>query len=121
MAATWNRQYFVLLPKDHRLSYLIALHEHSFTGHLGVESTIAKIRSKFWIIGIHKTVKSIISRCVKCKLKFKRFTEQKMSPLPIETIKHHQYFTMLASTILDHSLPKERSKNELEARVMVLS
>ena len=87
MEATWNKQYFVLLPKDHRFSYLVALHVHNSTGHLGTEATIAKIRSKYWIIGIRGLVKSIIHKCVRCKIKFKRMTEQKMCTLPIERIK----------------------------------
>ena len=44
MEATWNNQYFILLPKGHRLSYLIALSSHQSSGHLGVSSTIAVIR-----------------------------------------------------------------------------
>ena len=87
MEATWNRKCFVLLPKEHRLSYLIALYEHNAIGHLGTESTIAKIRSKYWIVGIRKIVNSIVSKCVKCKRKFKRLAEQKMSTLPLERIK----------------------------------
>ena len=87
MEATWNNQYFILLPKKHRLSYLIALHEHQSIGHLGTESTVAVIRSKYWIMGIRKIVSSIINKCVKCKIKFKRLAEQRMSTLPIERIK----------------------------------
>ena len=95
METTWNRNFFVLLPKEHRLSYFIAMHEHNSTGHLGVECNIAKIRSRWWIIEIRKIVKSIINQCVKCKFKLKRFTEQKMSPLPVEYIKPNQHLAML--------------------------
>ncbi len=93
MEATWNRQRFILLPKDHRLSFLIALHEHNAIGHLAAEATIARIRSKYWIIGIRKLVNSITSNCVKCKKKFKRLAEQRMSPLPVERIKPSPAFT----------------------------
>ena len=51
MASTWNRQEFILLPSDHRFSYLVAVSEHQQIGHLGVGATIARILSKFWIIG----------------------------------------------------------------------
>ena len=44
--ATWNKQEFILLPHDHPLSSLIALNEHTKSGHLGMSSTIAKIRSR---------------------------------------------------------------------------
>ena len=85
--ATWNKQEFVLLPKEHRLSNLIAVHEHIKGGHLGVASTVSLISSKYWIIGVTKLVNKIIYKCVGCKRKFKRRAEQIMSPLPIERIK----------------------------------
>ena len=87
MEATWNKQKFILLPKQHRLSYLIALYEHKNCGHLASESTIAIIRSKYWIVGVKNIVKSIISKCGHCKRKFKKMEQQIMSPLPIERLK----------------------------------
>ena len=42
--AAWNKQEFILLPREHQLSYLIALDGHKRAGHLGVSSTIAMIR-----------------------------------------------------------------------------
>ena len=45
--ATWNKQEFVLLPYNHQLSYLVALNNHKKSGHLGISSTIAIIRSKY--------------------------------------------------------------------------
>ena len=87
MGATWNRQYFILLPKHHRLSYLIALYEHKKIGHLAHLATISKIRSKYWIVGITRIVNKIINTCVPCKMKFKKFEKQIMSPLPIERIR----------------------------------
>ena len=96
MKDTWNNQYFILLPKGHRLSYLIALSYHQSSGHLGVSSTIAVIRSKYWIIGVRRIVSSIISKCVKCKIKFKRLESQKMCSLPIERIKPSPAFSNVA-------------------------
>ena len=55
--STWNRQKFVLLPRKHHFSRLIAEQEHVNVGHLALESTIAKIRAKYWIIGVRKIVK----------------------------------------------------------------
>ena len=86
-ACTWNQQEFVVLPKGNRVSYLIALHEHRKGGHLGVDNTISKIRSKYWIIGIRHLVKSIIAHCIHCKIKKKCTVQQVMSPLPIERLK----------------------------------
>ena len=60
MQATWNRQKFVLLPKDHRISHLIIRDEHESGGHLGTAATISKISSKYWIVVVTCSVKSLI-------------------------------------------------------------
>ena len=87
MEATWNKQKFTLLPKEHRISQLIASYKHEKGGHLGCAATVSRIRSKYWIVGIMKIAKGIINKCVTCKRKFKRFEQQIMSLLPVERIK----------------------------------
>ena len=69
---TWNKQKFILLPSDHKVSELIIRCEHDKTGHLGVAATIAMIRSKYWIIRIKRGVKKRNSGCVECKIEYKR-------------------------------------------------
>ena len=69
MQATWNQERFVLLPKKHPISSLIIHFEHNQSGHLGVATTIAKVRSKYWILGISKLAKNIVGSCVKCRKK----------------------------------------------------
>jgi hypothetical protein len=113
MDATWNKQYFILLPKEHRYSYLVALHEHNAVGHLAASSTIAKIRSKYWIIGIRRIVNSIVSKCVKCKIKFKQMAQQRMSTLPIERIKPSPAFQNVG---IDYFGPFD-TKGEVQKRV----
>ena len=87
MNATWNRQEFILLPKDSRISLLIIRHIHNESRHLGSASTIAKVRAKFWIIGLCRMANSMSKKCVICQIKFKRLLEQRMSTLPIERLK----------------------------------
>ena len=72
ISSTWNREKFVLLPAKHRFSFLVAEQAHIDSGHLGVEATIARIRTKYWIIGVRRMVRSIVARCKICKLKFKK-------------------------------------------------
>ena len=111
--ATWNREKFVLLPANHRFSRLISERGHRESGHLGVESTVAMIRSRYWIIGIRRIVRSIISQCKVCKIKFKRLASQKMSPLPIERIKPSPAFQNVG---LDYFGPFQ-VKGEVQKRV----
>ena len=112
-SCTWNRQKFILLPKDNRISFLIARHKHSSGGHLGIDSTISKIRSKYWIIGIRRMVKSIIQDCVVCKEKLKVTMKQVMSTLPIERLKPCPAFSNVG---VDYFGPFE-AKGEVQQRV----
>jgi len=113
MQATWNRQKFVLLPKNHPISNLIAKYLHDKGGHLGVTASIAKVRYQYWIIGIHQIMRSIISQCVHCRKKLKQMCEQIMSPLPEERLKPSPPFT---NTCIDYFGPYQ-IKGEVQKRV----
>ena len=84
--ATWNKQEFVLLPLNHRLSYLVAVDNHKKSGHLRVPSTIAIIRSRYWIIKIDKLVGGIINKCIPCRKRRAKFAQQVMNDLPPERL-----------------------------------
>lgn len=96
MMATWNRQKFILPPKDCQFSYFIALQEHKRSGHLGVGSTMARVRSKYWISGVRKLVSEIIRSCGKYNVKLKQLSEQVMDPLPEERLKPAPQLKLLA-------------------------
>ena len=93
MEGTWNRQFFILLPKKHHVSLLIARREHARTGHLGRDATISKIRATYWILGVRGIVKNLIDKCVLCKAKLQKLLQQVMAPLPIERLKPCPPFT----------------------------
>ena len=61
MEGTWNRQFFVLLPKNHHISLLVVRREHACMGHLGRGETISRICSTYWILGVPTLVNNIIT------------------------------------------------------------
>ena len=83
---SYNKNEVILLPYNCRFSRLYAEHVHN-QGHYGVSTTASKIRSRFWIIGIHRMVKSIKINCVTCKKLDKRLAEQVMGNLPTDRLK----------------------------------
>ena len=87
----------MLLPYNHRFSRLFAEYTHKEGGHLGVATTVSKIRLRAWIPRVTKMVKSIRYHCVDCKKRDKQLQEQRMSSLPIERLKPAPafYFTSL--------------------------
>ena len=65
---------------------LVVLDNHKKSGHLGISSTIAIIRSRYWIIKIDKLVGGIINKCISCRKRRAKFAQQVMSDLLLERL-----------------------------------
>ena len=57
----------ISLPKDHHLTFLEVQRRHKKVHHLGVKSTLAELRTKFWVPRVRQVLKKILSQCVTCK------------------------------------------------------
>lgn len=82
---SYNEKEVVLLPYKHCLSRLYTMYIHN-KGHYGVATTVAKVRSRFWIIGLHKLAKTIKFNCVTCKKLDRKTAKQVMGKLPKERL-----------------------------------
>ena len=78
---SYETRHPALLPRDHRISRLIVQHAHQF-GHPGVAATVAKTRTKYWIVRAHDLAKSIKFRCVVCREIGASVESQVMADLP---------------------------------------
>ena len=63
---TYDNKNPILLSSKSRLAFLYALQVHN-NCHLGVLAVAAKIRKKFWIVGLRRMLRSIRYKCVKCR------------------------------------------------------
>ena len=57
----------ILLPKQHQFTRLIIEACHRKVHHRGVRSTLAELRSRFWVPKGRQMVKRILSECFTCK------------------------------------------------------
>ena len=57
----------IVLPKGHKFTELIIEQCHNRVMHSGVRSTLAQVRSKYWIPKGRQEVKRVIGACVVCK------------------------------------------------------
>lgn len=73
----------IFIPEGNT-SILLVLQAHGEVGHMGVNSTLAKLRERYWIA--RSIVKSVVYACPKCKLLKKSPGTQKMSNLPEERL-----------------------------------
>ena len=60
---SYEQRHPVLLPRSHHISKLIVGYVHR-QGHEGVASTAAKVRQRYWILGVHRLAKSMKHKCV---------------------------------------------------------
>ena len=58
----------ILLRSNSYFTELVVLKCHNEVKHSGLESTLNRIRCKYWLIRGRSTVKSIIRKCVSCRL-----------------------------------------------------
>ena len=73
----------IILPKEHRLTALQIQECHERVLHNGVRSTLAELRSRFWVPKGRQVVKRVISRCVPYKkIEGKSFTQPPTASLP---------------------------------------
>jgi len=85
-------KYPILLPKSHAVVDQIIRQHHLENCHAGVQFLMGSLREHYWILQSRRVIRSVISKCVKCR----RFTTKKLqtvpSPLPEERIKTGKVF-----------------------------
>lgn len=82
---SYSRKHPDLLPHSHWLSKLLVLHVHNF-GHTGVAATAAKVRAKYWIMGVERIAKSVKYKCVFCRELDSKTERPMMADLPSDRI-----------------------------------
>ena len=76
-------EYPVYIPTNSMLARRIIEDAHERTLHGGVTLTMAKIRDRYWIERLRRSVKSMINKCYKClRYRVKSFPSPTTAPLP---------------------------------------
>ena len=73
----------IILSNKHRVARLIIQDSHN-EGHLGVEWTLSRLRTKYWIVNARNSIKQVKRACVVCRKLYSPVMEQKMADLPDE-------------------------------------
>ncbi|XP_062541341.1 uncharacterized protein LOC134209372 [Armigeres subalbatus] len=82
MKTCFDTRFPILLPADHRLSWLIARSCHIRTLHGGPTLTLATIRQRFWPVRGRQLARKVVRQCVTCFRCQPRLAQQIMAPLP---------------------------------------
>ena len=85
-----------LLPRHHWFTDLVIRDCHHRTLHAGVEHTLSRLRTAFWIPKGRATVKAALTQCVTCRrYQGPSFALPSMPPLPKERVTQSDPFTFV--------------------------
>ena len=82
----------IVLPGKHTIVRRMIYHEHCLLQHAGLGILITNLRERFWIIGVRRVTKSVISQCVICRRYKSNPVEPPFAPLPLDRIKNAAVF-----------------------------
>ena len=98
-----TQKFPVILPRKNNLTELIIMDAHRRALHMGSNSTIALVRTKFWVPKLRQLVRQLLRNCIVCrKLNGKAYPSQPAPPLPKFRVVFEEPFS---STGLDFAGP----------------
>lgn len=78
----YDQSHPIILNRDNFLTTLIIEYEHRKNLHMGAQSLLYNIRTKFWILGGINTVKKVLRKCIICFRVKPKFSSTLMGELP---------------------------------------
>ncbi|KAL7728025.1 hypothetical protein ACLKA6_017876 [Drosophila palustris] len=79
----------IILPRRHRLTYLMIESYHRRYHHLRDEIVVNELRQRFWIFGLRALVREVSSVCLACKIRHAQPEPPEMGNLPQERLSPH--------------------------------
>lgn len=112
----WNQDHFMLIPANHPVTrlYVSSLHNRD---HAGIETTLAKLQSKFWVPGARKIIKSVKDKCVTCRKLLKQTENQCMGQMLEERMKPTPPFYHTAVDLFGPLTIKDTVKKRTHGKV----
>ena len=99
----------IILPKNHPVSHMLITWYHQQTSHSGRGTTLNEIRSAgYWVISANSMTRSIISKCVRCRMLRGKLGQQRMADLPFDRVSPAPPFTYCGVDMFGPFSIKER-------------
>merc|ERR1711888_354703 len=118
---TYDQKFPILLPKEDKIVYLIIKSAHQLVGHMGLKSTMANIRNKFWIIKNTAEIKKVIKQCNMCIIqRGKRYHYAAKASIPDFRSQMDEPFNTTALDMTGHFLCRDlKTKEESKCYILV--
>ncbi len=79
---SFDAKHPIILPKDHPLTELIVMDNHKQSGHVGRDHVLSNLQQQYWIIHGKATIKAVLRKCFKCRVRKAKRMFPQMSELP---------------------------------------
>jgi transposase InsO family protein len=76
----------ILLPGKSHLAEMLVMKIHSDLGHMGRETVLSYVRTRYWIVGGNALFRKVLLNCVACRKRQGRPLGQVMANLPAERV-----------------------------------
>ncbi|XP_073957142.1 uncharacterized protein [Choristoneura fumiferana] len=80
----------VVLDGAHALTRLLVRSYHERAAHSNQETVVNELKQKYYLLRLRPTVKSVVSRCMLCRIRKAKPQVPKMGDLPAARLAHHQ-------------------------------
>ena len=80
----------ILLPKKSAVTQMLIRAAHEKVGHMGRESVLAELRTRFWIVSSNSRLREVIKDCFLCRKYHAKVGQQMMADLPKDRVKAEQ-------------------------------
>ena len=113
MKDNWSQDSFILLPADHKFTKLYIEHVHRID-HAGVEVTLAKMQTKYWVPGARRVIRQVKNQCITCRKLEKKVETQIMGELVPERLQaspafYHTSLDLFGPFIIRDNVKKRTS------------
>ena len=108
-----NIKYPILMPRYCTITQLMREWCHNQVAHASRGMTINAVRtSGYWVINCNAAVRSIISKCVRCKNLRGKFQQQQMADLPKDRISEEPPFSYCGVVMFGYFTVKDGRKEK---------
>ncbi|XP_023247778.1 uncharacterized protein LOC106643923, partial [Copidosoma floridanum] len=111
-----EQKYPILLPSYHHVTDLIIRQTHQSLLHAGIQSTLYRIRQKFWLLDGKNQVRRIVRHCVTCVKHRPVAFQGKMSDLPQARVQQASVFEHVG---IDYFGPINIKEKQFRNRVIL--
>ena len=112
----------IILPRDHCLTKLVINECHNRVFHSGLRSTLAQLRSRFWVPKGRQKVKNIIKDCWVCrKIQGQSFSPQPVADLPEFRVREAPAFANVGIDFAGPLYVKEKGGSMSKCYIAVFS